>query len=36
MAKDYKPLDLLSKEQLKEIKEKKDWIDGKIFILQVS
>ena len=27
MAKDYKPLDLLSKEQLKEIREKKDWIN---------
>ena len=27
MAKDYKPLDLLSKEQLKEIREKKDRIN---------
>ena len=27
MAKDYKPLDLLSKEQLKEIREKRDWIN---------
>jgi len=27
MKKDYKPLDLLSKEQLKEIREKKDWIN---------
>ena len=27
MAKDYKPLDLLSNEQLKEIREKRDWIN---------
>ena len=27
MAKDYKPLDLLSKEELKVIRKKRDWIN---------